>query len=245
MQNHQKDVFSQPEKLAQDLLKAVRFGQDSIFIQTQLSEISPQNLESALQSDAQKVAFWVNIYNAYIQIVLKQKPHLARDKTAFFTKPQLNIAGQPLSFDTIEHGILRKSKMKYGLGYLPKYLISNFERTHRVSRVDARLHFALNCAAASCPPIAFYHSAKLQEQLDMAAHNYLEQHTKYDAAKNLVGVTRLVFWFKGDFRGKYSILALLKKYQIIPQDANPRIKYLPYDWQIELDNYLGEYSDMD
>lgn len=239
MQHHQKNT-TQTEKLSQDLLLAVKTEQVYASFQNQLAGLSPEILAEELRSDAQKIAFWVNIYNAYIQIILKEKPALAHDKATLFAKPQFEIAGKSLSFDNVEHGILRRSKIKYGLGYIPNYWISSFERKHRVSRLDTRIHFALNCGAKSCPPIAFYNTTQLDAQLDMAAHNYLAQHVVYDSTKNTVGVTKLVFWFRGDFRGKYHILSLLKKYQIIPQEANPKIKYLEYDWEIKLDYYLEQ-----
>ena len=39
-----------------------------------------------------------------------------------------------------------------------------------VDVIDFRIHFALNCGAKSCPPIAFYSYDKINDQLDLATH---------------------------------------------------------------------------
>jgi len=236
MKNNQSEVKN-ASKIVQDLLWAVKTKQVYISFKNELASLSPQKLAEELQEDAQKIAFWINLYNAYIQIILLEQPSLAKNKKVLFSYPQFVIAGQRLSFDEVEHGILRRSKIKYGFGYLSNRWVSDFEKKHRVSKVDARLHFALNCGAESCPPIAFYDAAKLDQQLDFAAHGYLEQNTEYDATKNKVKITKLMLWFRGDFKNRKGILDLLKKYQIIPQNAKPRFEYKPYKWDLKLDYF--------
>ena len=79
-----------------------------------------------------------------------------------------------MSLDDIEHGILRRSKIKWSEGYFNKLFPSKFEKENRVNKVDYRIHFALNCGARSCPPIAFYDPEKLDKQLDVATMIYLK-----------------------------------------------------------------------
>ena len=45
---------------------------------------------------------------------------------------------------------------------------------------DPRIHFALNCGAVSCPPIAVYEGESLDEQLDIATEGFLEGNTIVD-----------------------------------------------------------------
>ena len=73
-----------------------------------------------LTNDQAKKAFWINIYNGYIIAILKKDKSLFDDRGAFFKKKQINIAGNILSFDDIENGMIRKSQFKYGLGYVGK-----------------------------------------------------------------------------------------------------------------------------
>lgn len=68
--------------------------------------------------------------------------------------------------------------------------------------MDYRTHFALNCGAKSCPPIAFYKPEELNEQLDMAMKVYLQNETTYNQAKNIVELPAIMGWFRRDFGGK-------------------------------------------
>ena len=49
--------------------------------------------------------------------------------------PAVVGAGRSLSLDTIEHGLLRRSRPKLGLGYLPNPLAGRFERSHRRTKL--------------------------------------------------------------------------------------------------------------
>ncbi|WP_323192978.1 DUF547 domain-containing protein, partial [Halostella sp. PRR32] len=60
-----------------------------------------------------------------------------------FRRNLLTVAGESLSVDDVEHGILRRSRSGIGLGYVPRLRRSRFERRHRVDDVDPRIHFAL------------------------------------------------------------------------------------------------------
>ncbi len=225
------------QKTAQSLLLAVKKNEDYLPFKRILAEISLADILEQLSNDTEKKAFWINTYNAYIQIILKEIPSLAHKTSKLYAYPWFEIAGHRLSFDTVEHGILRKSQFKFGLGYISMPWASTFEQKNRVLVPDARIHFTLNCGATSCPPIAFYAADKLEAQLEMATHSYLEQTTAYDATKNQVKVSPLLLWFRGDFGGKPGILKLLKKYQLLPQDANPSLGYDSYDWSLHLANF--------
>jgi len=52
-----------------------------------------------------------------------------------------------------------------------------------------------------------------------------------------VKVNTLMSWFRGDFGGKAGAVEMLKKYNVIPQDADPSVSFLEYDWTLELGNY--------
>ena len=141
--------------LSQNLLYNVKMGADTRPQLDSLAIVSPQVLVDELQTEDEKLAFWLNVYNAYIQIKLKENSGQYVKRSQFFSTKSIVIAGQKLSLDAIEHGILRHSKTKLSLGYFTKWFPNTFEKTHRLKAVDYRIHFALNCGAASCPPIAF------------------------------------------------------------------------------------------
>jgi hypothetical protein len=57
-----------------------------------------------------------------------------------------------------------------------------------VSPVDARIHFALNCGAASCPAIKLYSTETLEEGLTGAAEAFCTSEVVVDAAAHKVRV---------------------------------------------------------
>ncbi|NJL13513.1 MAG: DUF547 domain-containing protein [Microscillaceae bacterium] len=216
--------------LGAGLLRAVRFQEPTQPWQQSLRELSLEDLQGATQTREAKLAFWINVYNAYTQIILAKYPQ-DYGKARFYTQPLASIAGHPLSLDLIEHGILRRSQFKYGLGYITWPWPNRLEKSLRVAKVDARIHFALNCGANSCPPIAFYEPEKLEAQLNLAAQSYLTQTVRYDSSRNYLYLSPLMLWFRGDFGGRKGILDFLQALGLIEPGLRPRFRYLHYDWQ--------------
>ncbi len=223
--------------LSQQLLLAAKTQEPTDSLVKILAESTEASLAAQLVTDDQKKAFWINLYNAFTQIILSKNPDKYASRNSFFGDPQIVVAGNKLSLDKIEHGILRHSKVKWGLGYLNKWFPASFEKKTRVNKVDYRIHFALNCGAKSCPPIAFYKPEQLQKQLDVATSVYLKGESEYKADQNKVYVPALLSWFRGDFGGIGKIKDLLKTLSIIPSEKNPSIVYKKYDWELFLENY--------
>ena len=223
---------------SQELLSHVKNNEP---IETQIDILSASSLEeltSQLTTDAQKKAFWINVYNAYVQKILSEQPELFNPDTRgqFFSEPRIKIAGELLSLDDIEHGILRKSRIKWSLGYLKKWFNPEWERKLRVNKIDWRIHFALNCGAISCPPIAIYSADELDEELDLMATAYLKEHSTYNDTTQTVKTTALMSWFRGDFGGKSGAKEILHSYGITPE-VPESIDFKSYDWTLSLGNY--------
>jgi hypothetical protein len=218
------------------LLKAKRRDPADSLIQL-LQQITPDDLNQELNTDIKKKTFWLNIYNAFTQLSLANNPDQYKKRGQFFGQKNIIIAGQQLSLDRIEHGLLRRSKTKWSMGYVNRLFPSSFEKKHRVDTVDYRIHFALNCGAKSCPPIAFYRAEQLDQQLDLATRVYLRNEAIYDTSKNHLALPAIMGWFRGDFGGKKKMKELLKKIGVIPNDADPSISFKKYDWNLYLDNY--------
>lgn len=229
-------------ELSMELVKAVRDGKDTASIAQVFADASEDELYTSLNTKSEKKAFWINIYNAYVQILLLENPDLFEDRNSwigynFFTTPQIEIAGNKLSFDDLEHGIMRRSKIKLSMGYLNQWFVDDFVERFWWNDVDPRIHFALNCGAASCPYIAVYDPNRVDEQLDITAGNYLKKTTDYYPGESEVEVNRLMSWFSADFGGTSGVIQMLKRYDVIPKDADPSVSHKEYDWTLELDNY--------
>lgn len=225
---------TQAEKLAQGLLESVKrdqiSAQDSLL--NLLSTLASKTLFIQLDSDAKKKSFWINVYNATTQLILKKDTTVYTNRNRFYAKRWITVAGEALSLDEIEHGILRKNRSKLSLGYFRKLKSTAFIRSAMVSEIDYRIHFALNCGAKSCPPILFYHAEKLEEELELATFNYLQQECERRVEQIII--PKLFRWFRADFGGKQGIYSILKKYDVIPQNEKPKIRYKAYDWALHL-----------
>ena len=222
---------------AEELLTAIKNKENiASYIKT-LEVAESDQLASQLGTDEQKTAFWLNVYNAYIQIILSKNPEKYKDRRNFFKNKQIVIAGENLSFADIEHGIIRGSQHEFFLGYLKNPFADKFEKKFRVGKRNYRIHFALNCGAKSCPPVAVYDWTRLSEQLEQGTEAYLNKYTTYVDKENTAYVSSLFSWFRGDFGGLDGIKNILQKKQLIP-DKNTRLKTTTYDWSLDLGNYI-------
>jgi hypothetical protein len=228
-----------PLDAAREYLLAVRREAPTDDRVRRLAGLDPDALRG-LDDDA-RTAFWVNVYNAATQDLLREDPDRLDSRWRFFAADHLTVAGHELSLNDVEHGLLRGSRLSWGLGYLPRLRPDAFERTHRVAELDPRIHFALNCGAASCPPIAAYEADRIDDQLRLATESYLETDVDYDPDAGVVRASRLFFWYLGDFGGRSGTRAFLREHGALPAGATPRVRYHDYDWS----RSLGRFTELD
>jgi hypothetical protein len=221
-------------RASQVLLLAAKTGEPVDSLVQQLANLPFDELTMQLSTDAKAKAFWLNVYNAYTQVLLQKNPEAYKNRNRFFKSKQIVIAGKKLSLDFIEHHIIRRSEWKLGLGYIKILFPSSLEKQVRLAKKDYRIHFALNCGAKSCPPIAFYDDEKLEEQLNLAEKAFVRNDAVYDESKNTVEVSKIFSWFRGDFGGKKGIRQLLVKHQVIPAGKKVKLKFKVYDWSLAL-----------
>lgn len=231
--------MTDPVSLSEEFLLAVRRGEPTAGLAADLAGLDDRALAAALDTDRARVAFWTNVYNAATQRALAADPGQYESRRQFFGADLLAVAGEPLSLDDIEHRILRRSYHKYTMGYLrvPRPLRSRFADRHAPDERDPRVHFALNCGAKSCPPIAAYTREALDDQFDLATRGYLEEHVDYDPAVGEALVPRVLLWFRGDFGGKRGVYAFLRRYDQLPRGATPSLSYREWDWSFDPEAY--------
>jgi hypothetical protein len=222
-----------PTALAQGLLLACKRGERTDGYLAALAALNDDDLRRVRTDRATALAFWLNCYNAGTQLLLGDRPDLYGSRlriVRFFSAPAITVRGTRLSLDRIEHGLLRGGRSKYGLGYLPKFLVTSFERRYRLPSCDPRIHFALNCGAASCPAIRSYDPDAVDDQLDLAARTYLDATVTYDPDRGVVRVPRVFLWYRGDFGGGAGIGRLLRTHGVVPEDATPSLRHRAWDW---------------
>ena len=125
--------------LSEEILSVAKSGKDTVTLRRQLFYIRQAKLEKSLNTDDLKKTFWINIYNAFYLINLKEKK-LGKE---IFNLKRIKIARAVFSLNDIEHGILRKYKFRIGYGYITNPFYSDFIKKLAVSKVDYRIHFAL------------------------------------------------------------------------------------------------------
>lgn len=232
--SHPRAIAERSERL----LRAVRTGEPTGWLREELATYDRAAIDELTDDPDAATAFWLNVYNAIVQLELGEDPDRLADKRAFFTDDLVEIAGERLSLNAIEHGIIRGEQWPYGLGYVPWLFYSKVVSRWALDDVDYRIQFALNCGAASCPPIAAYTPAELDEQLDMATRSYLDSTVQYDADSNVARLPRLCLWYRGDFGGRSGLQSMLERYEQVPPGAQPRLRYLSYDWAVALDRFV-------
>lgn len=172
----------------------------------------------------QRLAFWINAYNAFmVKQVLEHYPITSVRKigwlpgAAFRSEyiPMPELEGGSISLDDIEHDTLR----------------ADFD--------EPRIHFALVCAARSCPQLRSeaYRAADLSDQLDDQGRRFLGNSAKnrFDAATQTLYLSSIFKWFRGDFEGKSgSLKAFVAPYMKEPAvtGADVEIEFLDYDWSL-------------
>ncbi|MGB3586409.1 MAG: DUF547 domain-containing protein [Tunicatimonas sp.] len=182
-------------------------------IESLYRQIGEMDLSQA--TDAEKKAFYINSYNlAVIYQIAKYYPLKSpMNKSGFFDRVDHKIAGEKMTLNELE---IKKIVLPYG---------------------DPRIHFAVACAAKSCPPLASF--AYVPNQLD----KQLAQRTKKSIndnefiqvkpGANQVAVSKIFDWYKKDFtKGGQTIIEFLNKYRDKAIPASYQLTHYEYNWQL-------------
>jgi len=201
---------------------------------------------SSLQTDAERLAFWVNLYNVLIVdavIAFGIRRTVWEDK-GFFRRAAYRTGELRCSADEIEHGILRGNRHPPYIPF-PVFAGNDRRRQWAVHRLDPRVHAALNCASRSCPPIGAYDAGAIEGQLDLAARGFVNATTKVTQSGNgriQVGLSPIFKWYAADFGGREGVLDFVLRYlaneadreQVARSRAQLRIEWARYDWSLNI-----------
>jgi hypothetical protein len=168
----------------------------------------------------EQFAVYVNAYNGWtIKLILQKYPKIEsiRELGIFNSGPWkqkiVPLNGQALSLDHIEHAILR-----------PRFK-------------DPRVHFAINCAAKSCPPLRAepFQGDRLDQQIEEATRSFLNNSKSHRLDGDIFYVSKIFDWFGQDFN--HDILGFYLQYaegdlknQLEARQDSLKIDFLDYDW---------------
>ena len=155
---------------------------------------------TATPDDDERIAFWLNLYNAIlIEELARRRPFgsLLRHR-GLFRSAGIEVGGLQYSLDAIEHGVLRlNARPPYALR--PVLRAGDPRLAAAPSRLDPRIHFALNCGARSCPPIRAWASESLNADLEAAARSYLAAEASVDSDAGCLTLPGLMKLYRADF----------------------------------------------
>lgn len=182
-------------------------------VESLYQQIGSMNLEKTTPEI--KKAFYINAYNIIvIYWVAKHLPLKSPlDDSGFFDKIRHSVAGEMLTLNALEI----------------KKLLQGYQ--------DARIHFALACAAKSCPPLASfaYTPEDLDRQLIERTTQALNDKNwlRVNASKKAVELSKIFDWYKNDFiaTGKNQI-DWINSYRKEKIPANFIISFYEYNWAL-------------
>ena len=197
------------------------FIRDKAKLESYLNTLSNTPPDRATWTEAEQLAYWINAYNAFtVKLIVDNYPVKSiQDLHPTFKIPMLNtvwhkkffkIGGEDASLDQIEHKILRKE----------------FK--------EPRIHFAINCASISCPPLRneAYTAAKLEQQLEEQAKQYINNPSHNKIQPNQIEVSKIFSWFSGDFTKNGNLIDYLNKYSKTQISPNAKVSYMDYNWDL-------------
>ncbi|HEV8632093.1 MAG TPA: DUF547 domain-containing protein [Thermoanaerobaculia bacterium] len=177
----------------------------------------------------QQLAYWLNLYNVNtVGVVVDHYPvasirDLSTDplvRLNVFSKDNVDTRRGKVSLNDIENDEVR-------------------EGFH-----DPRVHFALNCAARSCPPLRTeaYVGARVDEQLDDQVRRFFAgpgARVEGRGKGAVIHVTKILDWFEKDFkRWGGGVVPFLRRYlpaeklRLLPPGDDVDLDYDDYDWQL-------------
>ncbi len=191
-------------------------------------------------SRPQQIAFWINAYNTFtLRAIVDHYPiegsrfslhprNSIRQIDGVWTSLAWKAAGQTVTLDDIEHRILRP--------------------TFR----EPLVHFAVNCASVSCPPLAPepYRAITLEAQLHAAARRFLASPLGLTLRGTRLSVSSIFKWYGDDFVERYgsggpsarspvdrAVLGVVATFgpaeaKVVAEGGKATVAFLSYDWSL-------------
>ena len=189
---------------------------DYQLLQTSVSELNAycklleNNAPSGDWSKNERLAYWLNAYNAYtLKLIVDNYPLqsiMDLDGGKPWDKKWIKLDSKTLSLNDIEHEIIRPT---FG---------------------DARIHFAVNCAAKSCPPLAnfAFTGRNVNTKMEELTKKFINSSANEITADRIV-ISKIFDWYAKDFGNR---IDFINKYSDIKIDPKAKVKFMDYDWRL-------------
>ncbi len=179
--------------------------------------VSLTKINSSKLSKNEQTAFWINAYNALtIDQIVRNYPVASITKIAggkVWDQPlPFKFEGKTLTLNDIEKKILLGGDL-----------------------FDGRIHFAVNCAALSCPTLSnkAFTGGNVEEMLTKNTKAALSNPTFNKITEKTASISKLFDWYKADFvKAEGSVVKFINKYSTTKISDKTKISYLDYNWSL-------------
>lgn len=169
------------------------------------------NHPSSSWSRNERLAYWINAYNAFtVKLIVDNYP-VKSITNLHGGKPWdvkwIKIGGKSYSLNNIENDIIR-----------PKFN-------------EPRIHFAVNCAAKSCPPLLnkAWTASNLNSNLEKQTKKFINNSAFNQIGAKEVKVSKIFEWYAKDFG---TLVTYLNKYSNTKISTSAKVNYAEYNWAL-------------
>ena len=182
---------------------------DKAALETYITTLAKKIPDNTWSKNA-ALAYWINAYNAFtLKLIVDNYPvksitNLSGGKP--WDVKNIELAGKKYSLNNIENDIIR-----------PTYK-------------DARIHFAVNCAAVSCPPLSntAFTEANINDLLNTRTKIFINSSANIITASK-IRISKIFDWYKADFE---DVPAFINKYSTIKTITITGIEFNEYNWNL-------------
>ncbi len=162
-----------------------------------------------------RLAYWINVYNVVtVKLIVDNYP-VKSIKDLHGGKPWdqklINLGGTTYTLNVIENKIIR-----------PKFN-------------EPRIHFAVNCAANSCPKILnrAWTEDNIQRYLTKQTKAFIANTSQNTIGENEVVLSNIFNWYKADFgTSDENVIKFINKYSDTEVKSDATVTYNDYDWSL-------------
>ncbi|MFN0111102.1 MAG: DUF547 domain-containing protein [Blastocatellia bacterium] len=148
----------------------------------QISAVSPESHSQLFPDGGEQLRYWMTAYNAWVlHIAASEYPSKSAlwNFVGLFRNRTIKLGGKTLGLEDLEHKIIR-ARYK-----------------------EPRIHFYINCAATSCPPLpqGVIAPGKTWDVLNQSAKKFINdpRNVKFDPATKKLQLSKIFDWFADDF----------------------------------------------
>nr|WP_321247995.1 DUF547 domain-containing protein [uncultured Psychroserpens sp.] len=187
------------------------FKIDKIKFTSYLEMLSKNAPEDSWSKD-ETLAYWMNVYNAFtVKLILDNYPTKSiKDISGPWNHRFIKIGEKWHTLNDVEHRIIRKMD-------------------------EPRIHFALVCAAVSCPRLynKAFTAKNIEADLDLLTKGFLSDTTKNEFTENSIKISKIFKWYGGDFKidGK-DLIDFFNQYTDVKISSKAIKSYKDYNWNL-------------